>query len=563
MDQETTMYVGFFLVVCVFLFIQSALAERRRRERLKEKIREQWGKIPNREYTLEEFEKISHYYERRKGDRFSIDDITWNDLGMDEVFLLLNTADSAVGEEYLYWALRTPEFDDTVLKERSALADFFRENKALREEFKICFGRMGRRRRVALSDYIGKLSDIPSFPLLPHGAAMGLLAAAVGMFFIKPAYGVAALIGVIILNLITYYKYKGDMAVYFACMSQVADLVEYGGRLSEIPGEETILAPYRELLREDCKSFRKIRRNAWILVDKSDVGGNLIKVVLDYLCMMTHLDLLLFRNMAETIRHRGQVLERLMETMGRLELAICIASFRDLQEKFCIPDFHKTPEKTLSCEAIYHPLIENPVANSIKTDRPVLITGSNASGKSTFLKTIGVGAILAQTIYTVTAAAYEADFFRIYSSMALSDSLETKESYYMVEIKSLKRILDAISTETPVLCFVDEVLRGTNTVERISASSKILESMAGKNILCFAATHDIELTALLEGPYVNYHFEEQVEAGDVSFSYRLEAGRAASRNAIRLLGIMGYDETIIRAAEGMAERFVLTGEWRL
>ena len=117
MDQETTMYVGFFLVVCVFLFIQSALAERRRRERLKEKIREQWGKIPNREYTLEEFEKISHYYERRKGDRFSIDDITWNDLGMDEVFLLLNTADSAVGEEYLYWALRTPEFDDTVLKE--------------------------------------------------------------------------------------------------------------------------------------------------------------------------------------------------------------------------------------------------------------------------------------------------------------------------------------------------------------------------------------------------------------------------------------------------------------
>ncbi len=133
----------------------------------------------------------------------------------------------------------------------------------------------------------------------------------------------------------------------------------------------------------------------------------------------------------------------------------------------------------------------------------------------------------------------------------------------MVEIKSLKRILDAISTETPVLCFVDEVLRGTNTVERISASSKILESMAGKNILCFAATHDIELTALLEGPYVNYHFEEQVEAGDVSFSYRLEAGRAASRNAIRLLGIMGYDETIIRAAEGMAERFVLTGEWRL
>ena len=133
----------------------------------------------------------------------------------------------------------------------------------------------------------------------------------------------------------------------------------------------------------------------------------------------------------------------------------------------------------------------------------------------------------------------------------------------MVEIKSLKRILDAVSGETPVLCFVDEVLRGTNTVERISASSKILESMAGKNVLCFAATHDIELTSLLEGLYANYHFEEQVEEGDVSFSYRLEEGRAGSRNAIRLLGIMGYDERIIQDAEEMAERFARTGEWRL
>ncbi len=563
MDKETAMYVGFFLVVCMFLFIQSVIAGRRQRQRLKVQIREQWGKLPRREYTLEEFEKISHYFERRKGGRSFIDDITWNDLGMDDVFLLLNTADSAVGEEYLYWVLRTPEFDKTVLEERSALADFFREHREFREEFKVCFGKMGRRRRVALSDYIGKLSFIPSFPKWPHVAALGLLAAAVGIFFIKPVYGVAALIGVIVLNLITYYKYKGDMAVYFACMSQVADLVEYGGRLADLSAGESILAPYRELLKEDCKCFREIRRHAWILVDKSDVGGNLVKVVMDYLCMMTHLDLLLFRNMAETIRHKGQILERLMETMGRLELALCIGSFRDLVEEYCLPVFHETPEKSLSCEAIYHPLVEHAVANSMRTEKPVLITGSNASGKSTFLKTIGIGSILAQTIYTVTAASYEADFFRIYSSMALSDSLETKESYYMVEIKSLKRILDAISGETPVLCFVDEVLRGTNTVERISASSKILESMAGKNVLCFAATHDIELTALLDGPYENYHFEEQVEDGDVSFSYRLEAGRAKSQNAIRLLGIMGYDEKIISAAEEMAERFVETGEWRL
>ena len=100
-------------------------------------------------------------------------------------------------------------------------------------------------------------------------------------------------------------------------------------------------------------------------------------------------------------------------------------------------------------------------------------------------------------------------------------------------------------------------------MERISASSKILESMAGKQVLCFAATHDIELTRLLEELYDNYHFEEQVEDNDITFSYHLETGRARSRNAIRLLGIMGYEKEIIEAAGQMAERFVETGKWSL
>lgn len=95
--------------------------------------------------------------------------------------------------------------------------------------------------------------------------------------------------------------------------------------------------------------------------------------------------------------------------------------------------------------------------------------------------------------------------------MALRDDLSSQESYYIAEIRSLKRILDAVGEEYPVLCFVDEVLRGTNTVERIAASSQILESLASENVICFAATHDIELTYILEGVYENYHFSEEID----------------------------------------------------
>ena len=103
----------------------------------------------------------------------------------------------------------------------------------------------------------------------------------------------------------------------------------------------------------------------------------------------------------------------------------------------------------------------------------MLLTGSNASGKSTFLKSVALNAILAQTIYTVMADSYRAPYFRIYSSMALKDNLMGNESYFIVEIKSLKRIYESADEKVPMLCLIDEVLRGTNTVERIAASSQI------------------------------------------------------------------------------------------
>ena len=148
--------------------------------------------------------------------------------------------------------------------------------------------------------------------------------------------------------------------------------------------------------------------------------------------------------------------------------------------------------------------------------------------------------------------------------MALRDSLESGESYYIVEIKALKRIMDAAADDTlqnPLLCFVDEVLRGTNTIERIAASTKILENLSKEQVFCFAATHDIELTHVLETQYDNFHFEEEIKDGDVLFSYHLKKGRAVSRNAIRLLQVIGFDEAMIQSADRMAANFMETGEW--
>jgi DNA mismatch repair ATPase MutS len=225
-----------------------------------------------------------------------------------------------------------------------------------------------------------------------------------------------------------------------------------------------------------------------------------------------------------------------------------------------IPEF--TKEKQFVAEELVHPFLEKPVPATIQTKKSVLITGSNASGKSTFIKSAAINAVLAQTIYTVCAKSYRASFFKVYTSMALTDNLFGNESYYIVEIKSLKRILDAAKDEVPVLCFVDEVLRGTNTVERIAASSRILHTIANSNALMFAATHDIELTYMLEECFTNYHFEEQISNDTISFDYRLKEGRATTQNAISLLGMLGYPEDIIHKSRMSASYFIENGEWQ-
>ena len=135
----------------------------------------------------------------------------------------------------------------------------------------------------------------------------------------------------------------------------------------------------------------------------------------------------------------------------------------------------------------------------------------------------------------------------------------------MVEIRALSRVLSAarLKQAPPVLCFIDEVLRGTNTVERIAASTQILKQFTRERALVFAATHDLELAELLKDSYDNYHFEGVLTEEDVRFDYRLKEGPSETRNAIGLLRRFSYDHAITEQAEAMAERFIRTGEWSL
>lgn len=537
---------------------------RERKRKLRERIEKLWGELPDREYRDGDLEAISHYFRNRKKDGFQIDDITWNDLDLDRLFVQMNHTWTSAGEEYLYQTLRTPSFSQEELAHRDALADYFASHKEERENLQLLLAQIGRTKRLSISDYLDRVTGLSTESSILHYLCIFLLLASLVLIFVVPSAGVFALILVVAFNILTYYRDKAKVEPYFICLEYLARMVRFGEKIAVLPaGDCTELQEEYDRLERLTARLVKVRRGVGMLKTTSGMGGNPMQIVEDYLMILLHLDLLRFNSLLCVVQENRSAVYGLLEQIGRLELALATASYREMMPLTAVPELRSDNRPHLRAEKLYHPLIAEPVANSIAVDRPVLLTGSNASGKSTFLKTAAVNAILAQSIHTVLAERYEGPFCRVLSSMALRDSIVSGESYYIVEIKSLKRIMQAAEEKPLVFCFVDEVLRGTNTVERIAASSQILKSLAEKGALCFAATHDIELTDLLQGEYANYHFEEEVHDGDVWFSYQLLPGKATTRNAIRLLSVMGYKDSVIQAAEESARHFAQTGEWRM
>ena len=237
---------------------------------------------------------------------------------------------------------------------------------------------------------------------------------------------------------------------------------------------------------------------------------------------------------------------------------MCLALASVLSPKKCCRA-EISDKRIISAKAIYHPLIKVPVCNDIDASSSVLLTGSNASGKSTFLKAVGLNVIFAENFGFAFADEFTTGAFTVYTSMAVRDDIHSGESYYVVEARSIKRLTDAASSMA--LCIIDEVLRGTNTVERIAASSGILKYLSHGVCLCFAATHDRELCRILEGDMDMYHFTEEISDDNVTFPFLLKKGVSDRTNAIKLLDMLGFDKGIVKEAEEKVDHYRKTGNW--
>lgn len=551
-----------YIIIVVTLIIGAYIYEfYKRRKRLREKILKSYGEKINIKNAKVNFEYVRSYFRNKKdNEKFFIDDITWNDLNMDEVFKSMNNTQTSIGEEMLYYILRVPSFKKSELLWRDELIEYFMRNSKDRFKIQFILGLYEKKESACITSYFKNLKKPVKNRLLLYKIlrVLPIILIILCLLDRKIIFIVILSIGInMALNCKIKNKYKFEIQdyMYMLGMINTANRV-YSLNIEYINNK----FPY---IKDSLKNLRSIRSK--VIEDDSNMYLNEASILKMYMDNIMLNDIIKYEKIINILYKKVEDFENIYEYMGYIDSLIAVASYRDSLYSYTKPILEDNSGKKeyLDVKGLYHPFIEEPVNNSINIDNSILITGSNASGKSTFLKTLALNAITAQSIYTVFADEYRSSYFRVYSSIALKDNIFTKESYYMVEIKSLKRILDSIPLEYPILCFVDEILRGTNTIERISASSEVLNHLSeSKKCICVAATHDIELTYILEKNFNNYHFQEEIKNNDIIFDYKLYSGRSKTRNAIKILSFIGYDKEIVDRAYERAEIFNKTNKWQ-
>ncbi|WP_018592661.1 MutS-related protein [Terrisporobacter glycolicus] len=550
------------IVICIILMIiicssYDLYSFRKRFNRNKTKIIENYGCEINIEYADYKMNNIATFF-KNKNQKEGIDNITWSDLSMDDVYKKINNTESSAGREVLYDMLRNPLYSLKELKKRDNIVEYFMHNFEERLKLQLILSNLGYNydANTTLCLFLeedNSKNRLQFYRILRVIPFISLLLIGVNKCFLLITMLSVAL------NIFISFNNK-NRKIDTSGFTYIIRTINVAFKIKDM--RIKVLDDNLKNIEEDLEKVKKIKKKS-ISKNPNSILSDL-NFFSEYVNMITLSELITYEKVKETIIKNKEYLKSIYEYVGGVDALISISSFRTSLDYYSKPQLstsRKKEDNIINFEEIYHPLINNPVSNSLEINRGVLITGSNASGKSTFIKSVAINQILCQSIYTSCTKKYEGTFFNIYTSMALKDDVLNEESYYMVEIKSLKRIIDKCNENIPCLCFVDEILRGTNTVERIASSSEVLSHLNKSNTICIAATHDIELTYLLEREYDNYHFEEEITDDDIVFDYKLNKGRAKSRNAIKLLSLIGYEQNIVERAHEKAENFVKSGKW--
>jgi len=516
----------------------------------KKKLSYPWAQVKDQRLN---FDLVAEYATYKNGENdLALNDKTITDLDFQDFFKYIDRTGSAVGQQYLYHQFIKNEYDENSIEAQEKLAQYFNKHQEKRKKSQLILQDLSQG-----TDYY--------FPFLTFGKLpekvkhLGLvkilqvLTAACVVVSLKYHVFVLVLIPIFAVNLMLHYMNKqriGKFTVYFSRLIKLSNTLKKLMPLSQLSETE------KTQHRADIKVIEKITsRVLFLKTDNLQTSefGSFVWFFLEIIKILSLSEITTFEKLVDRINDKRDSIENIYIAIGKIDVAISICSLRDGLKYYSIPQFIEG-QKELNIKGLYHPLIEECVSNDIHLkQKSLLLTGSNMAGKSTFIKTINLNALSSQVMNTSFAQAYKSQKWKIMTSMTIKDDLENDSSYYMEEVNSIQRILEASqSKDLQFLFTIDEIFKGTNTIERVSTAKAILEYLNKNNHMVLISTHDIELTKMLEKDFDLYYFQEDINNDLLSFDYKLKKGKLKKSNAIRILEISGYPEEITENAKALA-----------
>lgn len=491
-----------------------------------------------------------HYQGFLSNEQYHIDDITWNDLDLDRMYEKMNMTYCGAGDIMLYCMLRQPCLKQAELTDRLAIMKWAKTQEAERDDVLDTIATAGKRYKEDMEEPFQSCHTKANRTKISY-ILLGMMYSCIPLSVLFPQYFVVPGVCLLLVNIFRYWTLHKQLEHYLDPLVYIVDHIEVLHRLAD--KEFTDLPQVSKELQSLSSQLKTLRKKSSLSYFENTAG------VLNFL---TQKESIYYDHYAAFIYEHADLVRKGMAAVGKLDACISAASYQIYGKLHTDVSFDQQ-KRAIKAQAMVHPFVENCVANDIDIYENRLLTGSNATGKSTYLKMVVLNAVLAQSFGMVFAKNYHSVFFKMATSMTIHDDLKRQESTFVAEVKSLKHLLDLCSDDIPSLCVIDEILRGTNTLERIASSSVILHEFAQRNCLCLGATHDMELTQLLQGVYANYHFSETIKDNKMSFDYKIHKGPTRTRNAIALLNVFGYQKKLVNNAQKRLAAFETSGEWEV
>lgn len=502
------------------------------------------------------FNSINQYFlKSNKDDAHQvISDKTSQDMDLDEVFMYIDRTTSKVGQQYLYHVIRTlPKNNKNCIRFEN-LIQLFKENTLLKESVLMQLNRLNQNEAYYVSSlFLEEHFQKPSwFWVVPILSVTSVFSIILSVFY---PWFILLLLAVLGTNYLIHYWNRQKFTHYSGSILQLLILKQVAKELLK-SGK---LTDQKEDLSKSVKAIDNIGFQLSVFKLEAQVQtdvGQAVEGLIDVIKALFLIEPIVFFNVLKRLDSKREEMHRLFKFIGEIDVAISIDSLRRELKYYAIPTI-TDQKKELSANEIYHPLIANFVANTIENEqKSVLLTGSNMSGKTTFIRTIGINAIMSLTLNTCFAKQFVLPRLKIHSAIRISDDLMSDKSYYFDEVLTIKDLLNESRSGFQNLFLLDEMFKGTNTIERIAAGKSVLSYLDKNKNIVFVSTHDLELTDYLASSYNLYHFTEMVENEKIYFDYKLKAGQLKTTNAIRILELNDYPSEIIGEARKISEQLI-------